>query len=107
MTADKWISIEKKTGEKTTFNIRALPKAKPADAGGVITPSTATASKKQKAKSGGKKAPKGETLSGTAVDEDEVDMTAAAPASGIFLSTEDVEELFTILRTNTPVKVLR
>jgi hypothetical protein len=107
MTADKWISIEKKTGDKTTFNIRALPKAKPADAAGVITPS-ASNSPKQKSKSGGKKVEKkGEALPGTAVDDDEVDVTAAAPASGIFLSTEDVEELFTILRTNTQVKVLR
>jgi hypothetical protein len=98
MTADKWITIDKKGSN--SFNIRALPKAKPTD---LINPAPA----KSKGKSSGKKKQKGETLAGTTVDDDDVDPAAAPPSSGIFLPTEDVEELFTILRTGTPVKVIR
>jgi hypothetical protein len=98
MSSDKWITIEKK--DKSSFNIRALPKAKPTD---IINPAPA----KSKGKGSVKKPQKGETLAGTTVDDDEIDPTAGTPANGIFLPTEDVEELFTILRTGTPVKVLR
>lgn len=98
LTADKWITVEKK--DKSTFNIRALPKAKPVDST-AVTPTPG----KGKAKAPVKKQQKGETLAGTTVDDDDVDVTATMPTTGIFLPTEDVEELFTIIRTGTPVTV--
>lgn len=107
LTADKWLTVEKKdksSSSASTFNIRALPKAKPVDA---VAVNAAPGKAKGKGKTVSKKQPKGEALAGTSVDDEEVDITATIPLTGIFLANEDVEELYTIIRTQTPVKVLR
>lgn len=93
MSADKWI-----VGEKSNFNIRALPKAKPVEAAPVqAAPTKGKSSKKAR----------GEAMAGTSVEDDDVDVTAAMPVTGVFLPREDIEELFTIIRTQTPLKVVR
>lgn len=92
MNADKWLV------ENKGFNIRALPKAKP------ITPKAVPVAASGKGKSG--KA-RGAVLEGTTVDDDSVDASASLPATGVFLPREDIEELFTIIRTQTPFKVVR
>lgn len=91
MGADKWL-----VAEKANFNIRALPKARPVEAAPALV--------KGRAAKGRTKA---ETLAGTTVDDDDVDVTAAMPVTGVFLPREDIEELFTIIRTQTPLKVVR
>lgn len=92
--ADKWISTE-----KGGFTIRPLPKAKPVlpKAVPVSTPAKGTKGQKNR----------GAVLAGTTVEDDEVDATAGVPETGAFLTNEDVEELFTIIRTKTSVKVVR
>lgn len=94
MSSDKWI-----VGEKSNFNIRALPKAKPVEA--------APAQPAPTTKGKGKGKQKGEAMAGTSVDDDDLDVTAAMPVTGVFLPREDIEELFTIIRTQTPLKVVR
>jgi hypothetical protein len=96
LTADKWLTVEK---SQNSFNIRALPKARPVEA--IAVPA------KGKGKTLVKKSQRAETLAGTAVDDDVPPAPAAPPTTGVFLPAEDIEELFTILRTGTPVKVLR
>ena len=95
ISADKWL-----VGEKSNFNIRSLPKAKPVDAVQVAPPEA-------KGKSSSKGKAKGEVAAGSSVDEDDVDVTASIPVTGVFLPREDIEELFTIIRTQTPLKVVR
>ena len=100
-TADKWLM-----GEKNGLNFRVQPQARP-----VPPPSAAPASLPAATK-GGKKGKtsrnSGATMAGTSVDDaDDLDATANMPATGVFLPREDTEELFTIIRTQTPVKVVR
>jgi LysM repeat protein len=97
MTAEKWISVEGKG--QNSFNIRALPKAKP------VEPAATTS--KSSGKKLVKKTQEAETLPGTTVDEDEINLAPPVALSGVFLPSEDIEELFTIIRTGTPVKVIR
>jgi hypothetical protein len=99
LTADKWLIAEKLKGDKTTFNIRGFPKARPVD------PTATAAGPKSKGK--GKSTRKGEALAGTAVDDDDVDVTSTVPLTGVFLPSEDIEELFTIIRTKTPLTVIQ
>ena len=92
--ADKWISTE-----KSGFTIRSLPKARPVLPKAIPVAAPAKTTRKQKER--------GAVLAGTTVDDDEVDATAGVPETGAFLANEDVEELFTIIRTKTVVKVVR
>jgi hypothetical protein len=99
MTADKSLSAEKsdKSTYKTNFSIRSLPRAKPVSE----TASAPVKSKSTKGKT------KGGKPTGASADDDEVDAAVAIPVTGIFLPREDIEEIYTIIRTQTPVKVVR
>ncbi len=104
--ADKWIM-----GSRIGFNIRALPQATAISGpSSVIHPkSTHAAPVKINAKTNGK-TKGGKTPSPTAVDisdDDKEDATAAVPETGVFLAREDTEELFTIIRTGTKIRVIK
>lgn len=106
LAADKWLM-----GSRPGFNIRALPSAAPADGPGVITTSTTTSTATGKtaksahaAKAG--KAAKPVKPVATVADED-ADPADAAPETGVFLAREDIEELFTIIRPGTRVRVVK
>lgn len=105
--ADKWLICN-----KSGLNIRALPQAK-TDAVTVINPHaaphTATATKTN-TKSTGKSGKPVKAAKATAADDgaaDDVVEEIAAPETGIFLFREDMEELFTIIRTKTKLKIVR
>ncbi|WP_038168155.1 LysM peptidoglycan-binding domain-containing protein [Verrucomicrobium sp. BvORR106] len=93
ISADKWL-----VGHKTGFNVRGLPKAKPL-VDKTTNPSQPTAANKGKSKGGSKAANK-------VVDDDDDDL-AGIPETGVFLAREDIEELFTIVRTQTKLFVAR
>lgn len=94
MNADKWLMVN-----KPGFNIRAQTQAKPVNQAEVITPAAVakTTKKNSKAKTSGNVTP-----NDTADPSDEVVVT-----TGVFLPREDAEELFTLIRTGTPLKVVR
>jgi LysM repeat protein len=96
MTADKSLSAEKvdKSTYKTNFSIRALPKAKPVGEAAAARPPAKGKSAKGKAK-------------GSGGDDADPEPAPVVPLTGIFLPREDIEEIFTIIRTQTPVKVVR
>ena len=121
MSSDKWLM-----GSKAGFNIRGVPQAKVAadgktvivephnmgknpsstnkKGGGASTPKhTTTASHGSKHSQ-----PKGVVMAETSVeDEDDTDASAAAPQTGIYLARDDIEELYTIIRTKTKIAVWR
>ncbi|MEZ0388076.1 MAG: LysM peptidoglycan-binding domain-containing protein [Verrucomicrobium sp.] len=79
------------------FDLRGMPKAKP------LTDKTAvpvTPAAKGKGKSSGKNNP----AKNDAVEDDTL---AGIPETGVFLAKEDIEELFTIIRTQTKLFVAR
>lgn len=93
ISSDKWL-----VGLKAGFNIRGMPKAKPlVDKTAASAQTSATG--KAKSKSGPKAASK-------LVDVDDDDL-AGIPETGVFLAREDIEELFTIIRTQTKLFVAR
>jgi len=100
MNADKWLM-----GNKAGFNVRALPQAKPVTDVQTVVPANA----KGKAKSKTSKKPSDNDFSSAVAnaDTDTVDGTAGVPETGVFLPREDTEELFTIIRTGTKLKVVR
>jgi LysM repeat protein len=106
ISADKWLM-----GSRAGFNIRALPAAKPVDAPTTHTTSTTTAStaKPPKSTTHPVKIPKPVKVAKPvmAAFEDEDDATAAVPETGVFLAREDIEELFTIIRPGTKVRVVK
>jgi hypothetical protein len=93
MEADKWLTA---TRGNNNFMIRSMPRAKPAPAAGTGT----TAAKEQggKGKQSGKK--------GAQPATEEPALPEPAP-TGIFLPREDIEELYTIIRQQTPVAIIR
>lgn len=106
IAADKWLM-----GSRPGFNIRALPVAAPVGGPAVITTATKTvtaASKTAKAAHPPKAAKPAKTVAPAmqAVAEDE-EATAAVPETGVFLAREDIEELFTIIRSGTKVRVVK
>ena len=96
LLADKMFSCEL-DGSKTTFAIRSLPRAKPVNS--LTVPTALPAASKAKAKAIKKAA-------ADAADEDAT-LGAETVVTGIFLQREDIEELFTIIRAQTPVAVAR
>jgi LysM repeat protein len=106
--ADKWLICN-----KSGLNIRALPQAKTSDSVTVIAPHAAhpAANSKTPPKAATGKAVKPtKAAKATAADDnngDEPVEEVAAPETGIFLFREDMEELYTLLRTKTKMKVVR
>ncbi len=100
--ADKWLM-----GSRVGFNIRALPQATALPSHNTViqpkTPATASSKSHNKTK-GGKTAP---TVVAENHDDDSDDATAAVPETGVFLAKEDAEELFTIIRTGTKIRVIK
>lgn len=107
--ADKWL-ITSKVG----FNIRSLPQAKAINPDQTtiephklaLTPTGGSkkgAPKPPKAVKKPKPAPK----SVAAADEDTDDATAGVPETGVFLAREDMEELYTLIRTGTRMTLVR
>ena len=94
MSADKWLM-----GSKPGFNIRAQAQAKPVgDSIQVVAPAKKAPAKKPES---------AKPAVAVAADNDDHDATANIPQTGVYLAREDAEELYTIIRTQTPVKVLR
>jgi len=120
MSSDKWLM-----GSKAGFNIRGVPPPKVSgDAKTLIVephalsknPSakdkkngSAPSPKHPTASHGAKHSqPKGVVMPEPSVeDEDDTDAAAAAPQTGIYLAREDIEELYTIVRTKTKIAVWR
>jgi LysM repeat protein len=105
--ADKWLMTS-----RTGFNIRAMPAAQPAPEAGLITTTTITATAKSSAKQQAAKSTKTaksakSAKSMSAAEDDSDDATATAPQTGFFLTREDAEELFTLIRTGTAVKIFK
>ncbi len=103
IAADKWLM-----GSKPGFNIRSHPAAKPVGDSTVTTTATsntpAKSSKSARLPKGGK-APK--PVKPVMVAEEDEDAAEAVPETGVFLAREDVEELFTIIRPSTKVRVVK
>jgi hypothetical protein len=106
--ADKWLMTA-----KVGFNIRALPQAKPVNPEQTtiephklaLSPSTSKkATKPPKAAKKHKPAPKAVAATN---EEDDDDATAGVPETGIFLAREDMEELYTLIRTGTRMTLVR
>ncbi len=106
IAADKWL-----IGSRPGFNIRALPVAKPVDAPLTHTTSTTTTGSAARPLKNSLpvKTPKPARIVKPvmAVTFDDEDATAAVPETGVFLAREDIEELFTIIRTGTKVRVVK
>lgn len=99
--ADKWLSADKGTTTGVSFLIRSLPRAKPAQ--GAANPGGETSGAKGQGHHSGRKQ-SGKKSGQPAAEE----LPLPEPAlTGIFLPREDVEELYTILRQQTPVTVIR
>jgi hypothetical protein len=103
--SDKWL-VTSKVG----FNVRALPKPKTAEPGQtIIEPHKMASSANTKGAAGkGKTAPVVKTPKkpkttpkASAADDDSNDATAEIPETGVFLAREDMEELFTLIRTGS------
>lgn len=104
MSADKWLLCS-----KPGFNIRAQAQAKPVDDTiHVVAPAKTPAKTPAPPKNAPAKKPEPAKSSvAAAAENDDHDATANVPQTGVFLAREDAEELFTLIRTQTPVKVLR
>lgn len=105
LSGDKWLM-----GSKTGFNLRSLPKAKAVGGTETIAPKGSAPAGKGSTKSSAKtKAPAKGKHKGPVVQESaEIDDSSGPSLEpGIFLPREDVEEIFTIVRTKTKVKVVR
>lgn len=105
MNADKWIMAG-----KSGFNIRALPRAKIESGSTVIVEphgSNPTAKTSQKVKPPSHSSSTKHKGTVIAEEEDVTDATSAVPENGVFLAREDVEELYTIIRTKTTVRVVK
>jgi hypothetical protein len=96
MNADKWLMAN-----KPGFNIRSQPQAKAVTPAQTVMPAAASAKTK------GKQKPTSMADAVASADNDTVDGTAGIPETGVFLPREDTEELFTIMRTGTKLKVVR
>jgi hypothetical protein len=96
MDADKWLTATK---GNNNFMIRALPRAKPAQP----APTAAAPASPSKEQSGNKKQ---SGKKGAQPAADEPALPEPAP-TGIFLAREDIEELYTIIRQQTPVEIRR
>lgn len=90
MEADKWLTA---TRGNNNFMIRSLPRAKPAKPAAVVDAKDQGGNRKP----GGKKG---------ATAAEEPALPEPTP-TGIFLPREDVEELYTIIRHQTPVAIIR
>lgn len=103
ISADKWL-----IGSRPGFNIRALPVATPV--GGPVTHTTSTAAAGGATRSQNAtrpaKTPKLVKPVMASMEDDE-DATAFVPETGVFLAREDIEELFTIIRPGTKVRVVK
>ncbi|CAN5743113.1 hypothetical protein BH11VER1_BH11VER1_40600 [soil metagenome] len=104
MSADKWLM-----SSKPGFNIRAQAQAKPVDDSiHVVAPAKSSVKAPAPPKNAPAKKPEpGKPSMAVAADNDDHDATANIPQTGVFLAREDAEELYTLIRTQTPVKVLR
>jgi hypothetical protein len=113
MSADKWLLTA-----KAGFSIRALPKAKAESDGTIIVEPKGSKSSSSKTSpkgktssqtksSGSRPQQRGALPAGATEEEDAADAAMAVPETGVFLAREDTEELFTIIRTKTPVSVVR
>lgn len=104
--SDKWLMTS-----RAGFNIRAMPAARTATEAGTIITATSAPSVKGPSKGTAKAAPKSSKSAKGAkpavADDDGDDATAAIPETGVFLAREDMEEVFTIVRTGTHVKVIK
>jgi LysM repeat protein len=104
LAADKWLM-----GSKPGFNIRALPSAKPVGGPPIITTATTNAPAKAPKTTRPSKSPKAAkavkpVMSGADTEDDPEE---ALPETGVFLAREDIEELFTIIRPGTKVRVVK
>ncbi len=100
MSADKWLM-----SSKPGFNLRAQAQAKAVgDTIQVVAPAKTAAPAKNAPP---KKTEPSKPSMAAGTDNDDHDATANIPQTGVYLAREDAEELYTIIRTQTPVKVLR
>ncbi len=100
MTADKWLM-----GSKPGFTICAQSQAKSAeDSIQVVVAKSSKTLAPVKLPT-----PKRDATDKSPMENKEDDHIAinSVPQTGVFLPREDIEELFTLIRTQTPVKVLR
>jgi len=100
ITADKWLM-----GSRPGFNIRALPVAAPVGGPAVITTATKTGGAPAKTPKAAKPSKIVKPVMSAA--EEDAEATAAVPETGVFLAREDIEELFTIIRPGTKVRVVK
>jgi hypothetical protein len=98
ISADKWL-----IGSRPGFNIRALPAAKPVGDPGLVTTSTKSGGSAAKNSRPAKAAKVMKPVPDTA-DEEDFDPVLE---TGVFLAREDIEELFTIIRPGTKVRVVK
>lgn len=98
-SADKWLM-----SSRVSFNIRALPQATAVPVHSpIVIPGSGTSRTNAKSKGSKTAAP----LTAVNPDDDIEDATAAVPETGVFLAREDAEELFTIIRTGTKIRVIK
>lgn len=100
MTADKWLM-----GSKPGFTICALPQAKSTGDSIHVVAVKATKSTASVKAPASKKAANDKP--GMESRDEDHEGTNNIPQTGVFLPREDVEELFTLIRTQTSVKVVR
>jgi hypothetical protein len=104
--ADKWLM-----SNRTGFNVRALPQAKPANPQEtIIEPHKVLSAKAGKtAPKSPKATPKKKPAPKLAADRDDDtdDATAGVPETGVFLAREDIEELYTLIRNGTKMTLIR
>lgn len=99
-SADKWLM-----SSRVGFNIRALPQATALSGQStIIQPKSLSSTSNKTTPKPPAKNSKPASLPVSNVQEDE---STAAPESGVFLAREDTEELFTIIRTGTKIRVIK
>ena len=105
-SADKWLM-----SSRIGFNIRALPQATALSGQTTIIQPKSTSSKPDKTASKTPAKDKNNKHASPAAmnnhEEDKEDATTAMPESGVFLARDDTEELFTIIRTGTKIRVIK
>ncbi len=105
-SADKWLM-----SSRIGFNIRALPQATAlAGQTTIIQPKSTSATSNKTAPKTPPKVKNNKhspTPSMNNPEEDKEDATSAVPETGVFLTREDTEEIFTIIRTGTKIRVIK
>jgi LysM repeat protein len=106
LSADKWLN-----GSKVGLNLRSLPQARAVTGTEIILPKGPTKAESPKSSKSIAKGKSSTHSKNKGAKETEVvpvdDSTAPALDPGIYLPREDMEELFTLIRMKTKVKVVR